>query len=330
MVMSGAASGAPPREATLCYRTTSLTSGGVFPGVPRCAVDRRCALDYAMPLLRDVSDTARWAAMHRALESERPDALFRDPYARRLAGERGEQIVGQLEKTGPWAWALRTHLIDGVLLRSIESGADTVVNLAAGLDARPYRMALPPALRWVEVDLPPIVQEKERALRGEQPACRLERVTLDLADEAERRRLFARIGGEAKRAVVVTEGLLVYLDPDQVLSLARDLAGPASFWRWTLDLDSPGLLRMLRRSWGRPLEDAHSPLKFGPPEGPAFFEPAGWTPVEVHSIVKTAAREKRIGLLRRLLARLPESSGRQGRRPWMGVCVLERRAPPAG
>ena len=65
-----------------------------------------------------------------------------------------------------------------------------VVNLAAGLDARPYRMALPPNLDWIEVDLPDLVDYKERILAGETPACRLERVRLDLADVAARRKLF--------------------------------------------------------------------------------------------------------------------------------------------
>src|SRR5881409_3634062 len=173
------------------------------------------------PLIRDVSDTARWMAVYRARETDRADAVFRDPFARALAGERGERIAAALPFFEENAWSIlaRTYLFDRFVTRLVQSGVELIVNLAAGLDARPYRMALPPALRWVEIDLPPIVQEKERALRGEQPACRLERVTLDLADEAERRRLFARIGGEAKRAVVVTEGLLVYLDPDQVLSL---------------------------------------------------------------------------------------------------------------
>ena len=45
------------------------------------------------PIIRNVSDTARWVAFYRAMESERPDAVFRDPFARRLAGERGEAIV---------------------------------------------------------------------------------------------------------------------------------------------------------------------------------------------------------------------------------------------
>ncbi len=41
--------------------------------------------------IRNVSDTALWVAMYRAMESERADALFYDPYARVLAGERGEE-----------------------------------------------------------------------------------------------------------------------------------------------------------------------------------------------------------------------------------------------
>ena len=41
----------------------------------------------------NVSDTARWVAWYRALETERPDAIFRDPFARRLAGPEGEAIV---------------------------------------------------------------------------------------------------------------------------------------------------------------------------------------------------------------------------------------------
>jgi len=41
------------------------------------------------PTIGHVSDTALCVAVYRAEESERPDALFKDPLARRLAGERG-------------------------------------------------------------------------------------------------------------------------------------------------------------------------------------------------------------------------------------------------
>ncbi len=48
------------------------------------------------PLLRSVSDTALLVAYHRAMESRRPDALFRDAIAERLSAGRGEEIVRRL------------------------------------------------------------------------------------------------------------------------------------------------------------------------------------------------------------------------------------------
>jgi len=98
------------------------------------------------PLIRDVYDTARWVAVYRAQETERPDAIFRDPFARRLAGDRGEQIE-QLKPLGgdsTWSMVTRTYLIDELVKAELQRGADLVINLAAGLDARPYRMQLPP------------------------------------------------------------------------------------------------------------------------------------------------------------------------------------------
>ena len=42
-------------------------------------------------------------------------------------------------------------------------------------------------------------------------------------------------------------------------------------------------------------------------------------------MLKTAARLKRVSLLFRLLARLPESTGAQGSRIWGGICPLKKR-----
>jgi methyltransferase (TIGR00027 family) len=277
------------------------------------------------PLLRNISDTARWVATYRADESERPDALFRDPFARRLAGERGKGIADSTARgRESWPFVTRTWLFDQVIAGEIASGASLVLNLAAGLDTRPYRMPLAPSLRWVEVDLPELLDYKEDVLRGETSGCALERVRLDLADVTGRRALFERLGSEVAKALVVTEGLVVYLSAEEAGALARDLARPASFQRWVLDLASPGLLKMLQRDMGRDLKNAGAPLRFGPPEGPGFFEPQGWRPVAVRSILRTAARLGRLSWFMRLLAKLPESSGAQGSRPWSGVCLLGR------
>ena len=90
-------------------------------------------------LIENISDTARWVAFYRAMETERPDAIFRDPFARKLAGERGEQIVDNMKQGRAMAWAMivRTAVFDEIILDTIPTyGIDTVINLAAGLDAR--------------------------------------------------------------------------------------------------------------------------------------------------------------------------------------------------
>src|SRR4051812_47988637 len=153
------------------------------------------------PLVRDISDTARWVAYYRAQETERRDALFRDPYARALAGERGERIA-KAQTCGhkiAWSFMARTVLVDRFIAASVRSGADLVVNLAAGLDTRPYRMDLPRSLRWVEIDLPGILDYKETILKDAAPVCQLERVRLDLSDEPARRAVFARVAAESSR-----------------------------------------------------------------------------------------------------------------------------------
>jgi methyltransferase (TIGR00027 family) len=278
------------------------------------------------PIIRDISDTARWVAVYRARESERPDAIFRDPYARVLAGERGERIADALPigQQNAWAWTTRTYLFDRYVSRLVAGGADLVLNLAAGLDTRPLRMDLPPALRWVEVDLPEILDYKEEVLAGAKPVCSVERVRLDLFNVDARRGLFARLGREAKHAVVLTEGLLIYLMADAVRAIGRDLAAISSIQNWVVDIVSPGLLRMLQEQMGDIVKAAGAPYLFAPPEGPAFFESCGWKPVAVGSMLKTARKLNRLPLLLRMYAMLPESKGPAGSRPWSAVCLLEK------
>lgn len=279
------------------------------------------------PLIRHISDTARWAAVYRADENERKDALFRDPYARRLAGERGRQIAQALPFHGKnsWSWVTRTWLFDYFIQQQLEQGVDLVLNLAAGLDARPYRMKLPSSLQWVEVDLGEIFDYKEEILGGENPACRLQRIRLDLADRKARNQLFAAVGKQAQKVLVISEGLLIYLSEAEVAELAQDLARSPVFERWVFDVVSPGLLRMLQKGTHPQFAEGVTPLKFAPAKGPEFFRTHGWQPLEVRSMLKTAAGLKRLSPLFRIFALLPESSTRMGSRPWSGVCLFSRR-----
>jgi methyltransferase (TIGR00027 family) len=275
--------------------------------------------DSALP---DVSDTARWVAVYRALESERPDALFVDSLASRLAGERGRQIAERLPgsmRRNSWPLVVRTHVIDELVLKSVGEGADRVLNLAAGLDTRPYRLELPSSLSWVEADLAALVDEKERALADEKPRCELRRERVDLTDAAARNAFLESELQGCQRALVVTEGLLVYLEPAEVRALGRDLAARSAISWWILDIASPAVLRMMQRGTGSHF-GASAQMKFGPAEGVRFFEALGWRPLEIRSLFHEAARLKRLPIFLRLFAWLPRPDPRNpSNKPWSAV-----------
>ncbi|HET7108012.1 MAG TPA: SAM-dependent methyltransferase [Candidatus Acidoferrum sp.] len=276
--------------------------------------------------VRNVSDTALWAAHFRAEESRRPDALFRDPYAEKLGARRGGEMASALPQglSHAWAWVARTYLFDQLLQKEIADGADLIVNCAAGLDARPYRMQLPTGLQWIEADLPDMLAYKTELLANDKPTCQLERIAVNLADSAERRRFFADIATRGKRGVVLTEGLLIYLSTEEVAQFAQDLSGVASLQRWILDMHSPRLLTMMQRNTGKALEKVGAPFKFGPAEGPEFFSAHGWKPIQVEGMLHTAARFGRPPLLLRLFAKLFDVRSWNAKRPWAGVCLLQK------
>ena len=277
-----------------------------------------------------VSDTARWVAIYRAMESERPDAIFRDPYARRLAGPRGEEIVQSMPKGRAMAWPMivRTAVMDEIILRAVErDGVHTVMNLAAGLDTRPYRLPLPGGLRWIEVDFSDLLAYKQEQLAGEKPRCQLERVAVDLTDRARRRELFEdAVSGGVGGTLVVTEGLLVYLAPDEVGRLADDLHAAGFGW-WLIDLGSPALLKMLAKSWGRKLEEGNAPFRFAPAEGTRFFAPHGWAEAEYRSMWEESLRLKRtmpLAWLWNIIGKLYTQKKREEFRRFSGIVLFQR------
>ena len=252
-------------------------------------------------LIGHVSDTARWVAVYRAMETERPDALFRDPFARRLAGAHGEAIVQSMKRgqSSAWPMIVRTKVLDDLIQREVDAGVDTVLNLGSGLDARAFRMPLPPTLHWIDVDHPSMIEYKVGAMVNERPACRYEAVPLDLADVEARQALFARVNASARKMLVVTEGLLIYLSEAAVIRLATDLHGLSSVTAWLADLGSPQLLKMMSRNWGKTVAAGNAPFQFGPAEGPAFFDRFGWRALEYHSLFETGIRLNRTFALAR-------------------------------
>ncbi len=278
------------------------------------------------PPVSHVSDTARWVAVYRAQETARRDALFNDPLAERLAGARGREIAAATPKAAATGWSLvtRTKLMDDLILDAIAQGCDRVVNLAAGLDTRPYRLALPSSLTWVEADLPALLDEKERLLADQTPVCQLTRERVDLADADARAALLARAVPDGSKTLVLTEGLVVYLEEAQVAGLGRDLAArPGARW-WMLDMMSPAIVKMIREQMGG-RHPARTLIKWGPANGVAFFEALGWRARDVKPIIRWATRYRRAPWYFYPLMIFPDADPRRlGNMKWSAVVRLER------
>lgn len=281
-------------------------------------------------MIENVSDTARWVAVYRAMETERPDAHFRDPWARTLAGERGEAIVRDMPRGRQMAWPMivRTAVFDELILDCIHTrGTDLVLNLAAGLDTRAWRLDLPAALRWVDVDLPEMIEYKSGVMKDEKPRCRYEAVSADLADPVQRAGVFARVAKGSRRALVVTEGLLVYLADHQVAALALALHEQPAFRWWLTDLASPQLMKWMQKTWGKQVGRGDAPFRFAPAEGSGFFERFGWRESEWSSTFEDAHRLKRempLAWLYRLAGRLMPARKREEFRRFSINLLLER------
>jgi methyltransferase (TIGR00027 family) len=283
-----------------------------------------------MAQIEHISDTARWVAVYRAMETARKDAIFRDPFAARLAGEKGESIVDDMKRGRSMAWAMivRTAVFDQIIIERVKSGgADTVLNLAAGLDARAWRLSLPSTVRWIDVDLPDILDYKLETLRDEKPLMQYEAVRLDLRDAARRQALFSQVGASSSRVLVVTEGLLIYLTAEQVGGLAHDLHAPPSFRWWLIDIANPRLLEMMQKFWGKNVKADNARFQFAPAESTKFFEPFGWSEIEFRSSMEEAHRldrEMRMMWLWRFLGKLRSKAVQEDFRRMSGIVLMER------
>jgi methyltransferase (TIGR00027 family) len=254
-------------------------------------------------LIQHVSDTAFLVAHARAAESRRPDALFSDPLAERLAGEKGRAIAATFPPMTAWSVVMRTLVIDAFIREACDRGVRLFVNLGAGLDTRPYRLALPPDTRWLEVDYPQVLDYKERCLTGETPRCHLERIAVDLADAGERGAFLRGIAGT--RMLVLTEGVVPYLDLTEAGALADDLRKTEGVEGWVVDYVAPESHRHRDRRVGKQLAKAQ--FKFRPDDWFGFFASHGWKVRTLNYLADEAARVRRrppFSLRTRLLFKL--------------------------
>ncbi len=208
--------------------------------------------------LNGVGWTSIGVALIRAVESERPDRLFDDPYARRLVAAAPSTVEGWdgsmarlaamervvregagVSPTEPGAAflvglagsvAVRTRFYDRYLLDACAQGCRQVVLVAAGLDARAYRLDFPPGVRLFELDQPSVLAFKDRVLAGVTPHSGRTSVPVDLRTDWAIPLAAAGFDPTVPTAWLI-EGLLIYLTPDgagRLLTTVLDRSAPGS------------------------------------------------------------------------------------------------------
>jgi methyltransferase (TIGR00027 family) len=239
-------------------------------------------------MMTPVGLTSRWVAANRSRETESSARLFADPYARSLAGEEGFALLARSEASRPGPpsekpdpyLSIRTRFFDDALLGAVgERPRAQVVLLAAGMDARAFRLDWPVGVELYEVDRQEVFDHKEVILQdlGARPACTRRVVSADLEGDWIGPLLAA--GFDASRpGAFLAEGLLVYLEESAADTLLAGLGRIGRTGSWLgADLVDPSLLASpYFQSFLDELDRIGCPWRFATSEPELFFGRRGW------------------------------------------------------
>jgi len=207
--------------------------------------------DDTWDITTSVGSTAALVAAARAAETDSTTPLIRDPYARMLVEGEGSgmwqpildgSLANRLTAADPEAGAIftymqsyqavRTHFFDVFFAESAAVGIRQFVILASGLDSRAYRLDWPAGADVYEIDLPKVLEYKEKTLaaHGAQPSVACHEVPVDLRQDwpaALKQQGF----DPAMPTAWLAEGLLMYLPAraqDRLLELITESSAPGS------------------------------------------------------------------------------------------------------
>jgi methyltransferase (TIGR00027 family) len=245
-----------------------------------------------------VSHTALNAAALRAMESKKPNALFKDYFAERFLIDQNVNSLLFNEDLARWTLVLRTYIIDRYIESLVKQGIDTILNLGAGLDTRPYRLNLNRDLKWYEADYDNIINLKNQKLIDVEPNCALQQVAIDLSDLQSRKDLLSRIGSGSKNVLVLCEGLLMYLSPETVNSLGQELFSICSIKSWMIDITNKPFIdwakKYLLKSRDRISIGSGCSINFFPDNTAEFLHTLGWELEEFTSYAQCGIELNRI------------------------------------
>lgn len=233
-----------------------------------------------------VSRTAQWTAAARALETEREDRLFADPYARTVADTIGFDLLERYAGAGTVPFlAIRTTYLDRAIVRTVQDhGIRQVVFLAAGMDTRFYRLPWPDGVTVYELDRPALLEAKAEMLADEPAPAGRTRVTVPVDLTQDWTGPLEEAGWRADQPVLwVVEGLLFFLPEEAVRGLISTLAGHSAPGSVLLGdvISKAALQNPLSRPFLNSLEEDGNPWLFGTETPEELLAECGWDVREV-------------------------------------------------
>jgi len=155
-----------------------------------------------------VSETMLVTLSARADDSRRPDSILKDRWAAEALDAMDYKRVSTVADRGVFSMVLlRARLIDtwATEFLTAHPGA-TVLHLACGLDSRAHRLGVGPTVRWIDLDLPDVVELRRKVTSEPSGDYRL--VASSVTDYAWLEEIPAD-----RPTLVIMEGLLMYLQP---------------------------------------------------------------------------------------------------------------------
>ena len=194
------------------------------------------------------NDSAMMIAHERHLESLRPDALFRDPYAKAMASDKGESLSSTFgancEMFGLKDWpefhkvwtAVRTTFInDTVTALASTGGFPSLVNLGSGYDTRAYHLECYKmfACGAYNVDMATVNEQKVTVFReflgSPTPLCSSINVDLDFLGDTTLASALGETSFDANQpGIFLSEGLIMYLGAEGKIKLLSELSAVAA------------------------------------------------------------------------------------------------------
>ena len=229
--------------------------------------------------------SAWWTAAARALESQRSDRLFDDPWAALLIGQRYEALLSEQRLTraevGAFElYAVVTRFFDDFLLHiTTDCAVRQVVLVASGLDTRPFRLTWPPRTELFELEQPALLTYKAAQLAhaGAAANCARHTVGVDLNRRWEDS-LRAAGFNPSMPSVWLLEGFLYFLAEPAILKLLAAITALAAPASWIgLDIVNNGMLVSPdTRHWNEGMTASGAPWLFSSDEPEALLAQFGW------------------------------------------------------